>query len=159
MTPSIPQLRGTYDGSGRRFGVVAATFNQRVVAQLLDGALECLVAHGVAASDIQVVRVPGAWEIPQALEEMAARGNVDALITLGVVIRGDTPHFEYICSECSAGSGRVASKYRIPVTFGVLTCDDSRQAEERAGGKGGNKGVDAALAALEMATLFGKLRE
>jgi 6,7-dimethyl-8-ribityllumazine synthase len=158
VTLSIPQLKGAYDGSGRRFAIVASAFNQRLVAQLLDGALECLLGHGVAASDVQVVRVPGAWEIPQALEELAARGTVDALIAIGVVIRGDTPHFDYICAECSSGAGRVASKYRVPVAFGVLTCDCSEQAEERAGGKGGNKGAEAALAALEMASLFSKLR-
>ena len=158
MTLPIPQLRGSYEGEGRRFAIVAASFNQRIVAQLLEGAIECLAGHGVAPADIQVVRVPGAWEIPQALEELAAGGKVDALITIGVVIRGATPHFEYICAECSHGAGRVASKYRIPVAFGVLTCDTTQQAEERAGGKGGNKGTDAALAALEMASLFGKLR-
>lgn len=158
MTPSVAQLRGGYEGAGRRFAIVASMFNQRLVSQLLEGALECLGGHGVAAGDIQVVRVPGAWEIPQALEELAARGSLDALIAIGVVIRGDTPHFDYICAECAGGCGRVASKYRIPVTFGVLTCDDTQQAADRAGGKGGNKGSEAALAALEMAGLFAKLR-
>jgi 6,7-dimethyl-8-ribityllumazine synthase len=158
VTLSIPQLRGDFEGGGRRFAIVASVFNQRIVARLLEGAVDCLVAHGVAAADIAVVRVPGAWEIPQALEELAARGGVDALITIGVVIRGDTPHFEYICAECSSGSRRVAGKYRIPVAFGVLTCNTSEQAEERAGGKGGNKGAEAALAALEMASLFHQLR-
>ena len=158
MTLSIPQLKGGYDGGGRRFGIVASCFNQRIVAQLLDGAVECLIGHGVPAADVQVVRVPGAWEIPQALEELAARGGIDALIAIGVVIRGSTPHFDYICGECSSGVGRVASKYRVPVAFGVLTCDTPLQAEERAGGKGGNKGAEAALAALEMASLFAKLR-
>jgi 6,7-dimethyl-8-ribityllumazine synthase len=158
VTLSIPQLRGNFDGSGRRFAIVASSYNQRVVARLLEGAVDCLTAHGVGPSDVQVVRVPGAWEIPQALEELAARSNVDALIAIGVVIRGDTPHFDYICSECSSGAGRVAAKYRIPVTFGVLTCDSPQQAEERAGGKGGNKGAEAALAALEMASLLQKLR-
>jgi len=158
VTLSIPQLRGTFEGSGRRFAIVASTYNQRLVTRLLDGALECLDAHGVTAADVQLVRVPGAWEIPQALEELAAVGKVDALITIGVVIRGDTPHFDYICGECSAGASRVASKYRVPVAFGVLTCETSQQAEERAGGKAGNKGAEAALAALEMASLFQKLR-
>ena len=158
MTLSISQLRGDHEGGGRRFAIVASSFNQRIVSLLLEGAVECLAGHGVAPADLQVVRVPGAWEIPQALEELAAGGRVDALITIGVVIRGDTPHFDYICTECSGGAGRVASKYRIPVSFGVLTCDTTQQAEERAGGKGGNKGTEAALAALEMASLFGKLR-
>jgi len=158
VTLSIPQLRGNFDGGGRRFAIVASSYNQSVVAKLLDGAVECLTAHGVAAADVQVVRVPGAWEIPQALEEIAARGTADALIAIGAVIRGDTPHFDYICSECSGGAGRVAAKYRIPVTFGVLTCENPQQAEERAGGKAGNKGAEAALAALEMASLLQKLR-
>ena len=105
-----------------------------------------------------VVRVPGAWEIPQALEELAARGGVDGLIAIGAVIRGDTPHFDYICAGCSNGVERVSGKYRIPVAFGVLTCDNTQQAEDRAGGKGGNKGIEAALAALEMASLFERLR-
>jgi 6,7-dimethyl-8-ribityllumazine synthase len=158
VTLPIPQLRGGFDGAGRRIAIVASNFNQRLVTLLLDGAVDCLAGHGVAAPDITVVRVPGAWEIPQALEEIAGRGGVDALIAIGVVIRGDTPHFDYICSGCSNGCGRVAGKYRIPVAFGVLTCDSSQQAEERAGGKGGNKGTDAALAALEMANLFQQLR-
>jgi 6,7-dimethyl-8-ribityllumazine synthase len=158
VTLSIPQLRGGFEGGGKRFAIVASSFNQRLVSQLLEGAVDCLIGHGVAAPDIAVVRVPGAWEIPQALEELAARGGVDALITIGVVIRGDTPHFDYICAECTSGAGRVASKYRIPVALGVLTCDTTQQAEERAGGKGGNKGAEAALAALEMASLFHQLR-
>jgi 6,7-dimethyl-8-ribityllumazine synthase len=158
VTLSIPQLRGGVEGAGRRFAIVASTFNLSIVTPLLDAAVECLASHGVAAADIEVVRVPGAWEIPQALEELAAAGKRDALITIGAVIRGDTPHFDYICTECSAGSSRVASKYRVPVAFGVLTCDTVEQAEERSGGKSGNKGTEAALAALEMANLFGKLR-
>jgi 6,7-dimethyl-8-ribityllumazine synthase len=158
VTLAIPQLRGGFEGSGKRFGIVASIFNQRIVSLLLDGAVECLTSHGAAASDIAVVRVPGAWEIPQALEELAARGGVEALIAIGAVIRGDTPHFDYICAECSSGIGRVAAKYRIPVAFGVLTCDTTQQAEERSGGEGGNKGAEAALAALEMASLFDRLR-
>ncbi|HVR28156.1 MAG TPA: 6,7-dimethyl-8-ribityllumazine synthase [Thermoanaerobaculia bacterium] len=158
MTFSTPQLRGSHEGGGRRFAIVAASFNQRIVSQLLAAASDCLAGHGVAPDDIQVVSVPGAWEIPQALEELAVGGKFDALIALGAVIRGDTPHFEYICAECSGGVARVSSKHRIPVAFGVLTCDTTQQAEERAGGRGGNKGTEAALAALEMASLFGKLR-
>jgi 6,7-dimethyl-8-ribityllumazine synthase len=158
VTLAIPQLRGSFDGAGRRFAIVASNFNQRIVSHLLEGAVECLAGHGVALADITVVRVPGAWEIPLALEELAARGGVDGLIALGAVIRGDTPHFDYICAECSGGAGRIASKYRVPVAFGVLTCDSAQQAEERAGGKSGNKGAEAALAALEMASLFVTLR-
>jgi 6,7-dimethyl-8-ribityllumazine synthase len=158
VTPSIPELRGGLAGNGKRFAIVASTYNQRVVGVLLDGAVACLTDHGVAPADIVVVRVPGAWEIPQALEEVAARGEVDALIAIGAVIRGDTPHFEYICTACSNGAERVAGKYRLPIAFGVLTCDNTQQADDRAGGKEGNKGIEAALAALEMASLFERLR-
>jgi 6,7-dimethyl-8-ribityllumazine synthase len=158
VTPSIPELRGSLSGSGKRFGIVASTYNQTVVSILLEGAIRCLTDHGVAADDLIVARVPGAWEIPQALEEIAARGDVHGLIALGAVIRGDTPHFDYICAGCANGADRVAGKYRLPVAFGVLTCDTTQQAEDRAGGKAGNKGIEAALAALEMASLFERLR-
>jgi len=158
VTLSIPELRGTLSGSGKRFGIVASTYNQHVVSILLEGAIKCLSEHGVAPSDVVVARVPGAWEIPQALEELAARGDVDGLIALGAVIRGDTPHFDFICAGCANGVERVAGKYRLPVAFGVLTCDNTQQAQDRAGGKDGNKGIEAALAALEMASLFERLR-
>jgi len=104
------------------------------------------------------VSVPGAWEIPQALEEVAAAGAVEGLVAIGVVIRGETPHFDYICAEASRGIAAVAERYRVPVGFGLLTCDTVEQAHERAGGKAGNKGWEAALAALEMADLFARLR-
>jgi 6,7-dimethyl-8-ribityllumazine synthase len=158
----IREVEGALDGAGKRFAIVASRFNSRVVEMLVSGAVDCLRRHGVAPGDILVVRVPGAWEIPQAAEELADppqdRPKLDALIALGVVIRGETPHFDYICSQCSRGLGAVSKKHRIPVGFGVLTCDTSQQAEERAGGKAGNKGWEAALAALEMADLFGRLR-
>jgi 6,7-dimethyl-8-ribityllumazine synthase len=154
----IEEIRGDLSGAGRRFGVVAARFNARLADALVSGALDCLLRHGVGAADIRLVRVPGAWEIPQALEELAAAGEVDGLIALGVVIRGETPHFDYICAECSRGIARVAERHRVPVGFGVLTCESAAQAAERAGGKAGNKGWDAALAALEMAGLFRRLR-
>jgi 6,7-dimethyl-8-ribityllumazine synthase len=102
--------------------------------------------------------VPGAWEIPQALEELVAVGKVDGLVAIGVVIRGETPHFDYICAQASRGIAAVAERHRVPVGFGLLTCDTSEQAQERAGGKAGNKGWEAALAALEMADLFARLR-
>ncbi len=112
----------------------------------------------MVAGDIRLVRVPGAWEIPGALEELAARGDLQGLLALGVVIRGETPHFDFLCTECSRGVAAVTERHRIPVGFGVLTCDSSEQAQERAGGKAGNKGWEAALAALEMADLFARLR-
>lgn len=158
MTSSPSQTRGRYVGQGRRLAIVVSSYHHRVASSLLEGALESLTGHGVATSDIRVVRVPGAWEIPLALEEVAALGNVDAMIALGAVIRGETSHYDIICAECARGVGRVASQYRVPIAFGVLTCETSRQAEERAGGKSGNKGAEAALAALEMAALFEELR-
>lgn len=154
----IRDITGSLNGAGRRFAVVASRFNSRIGDQLVAGALECLRRHGVEPGDIQLVRVPGAWEIPQAAEEIAAAGKVDGLIALGVVIRGETPHFDYICSACSQGLARAAERHRLPVGFGVLTCDTSEQAQERAGGKAGNKGWEAAIAALEMADLFARLR-
>ena len=158
----IREIEGALNGAGKRFGIVASRFNSRVVELLVAGAVDCLRRHGVDPGDILVVRVPGAWEIPQAAEELAEAGDgrpkLDALIALGVVIRGETPHFDYICSQCTRGLGAVSKKHRIPVGFGVLTCDTSQQAEERAGGKAGNKGWEAALAAIEMADLFARLR-
>lgn len=154
----IRDITGSLNGAGRRFAVVASRFNSRIGDQLVAGAVECLRRHGVEPGDIQLVRVPGAWEIPQAAEEIAAAGKVDGLVAVGVVIRGETPHFDYICSACSQGLARVAERHRLPVGFGVLTCDTSEQAQERAGGKAGNKGWEAAVAALEMADLFIRLR-
>ena len=154
----IREVAGALDGTAKRVGVVASCFNDRIVEDLLRGALDCLGRHGVEPGDVTVVRVPGAWEIPQALGELAASGTVHALVALGVIVRGETPHFDYICAECSRGVARVAAEHRLPVGFGVLTCDSSAQAAERAGGKAGNKGWDAALAALEMADLLDRLR-
>jgi 6,7-dimethyl-8-ribityllumazine synthase len=148
-------------GAGRRFGIVASRFNSRLGDHLVAGAVDCLRRHGVAAGDIHLVSVPGAWEIPQALEELAAAGGaakVDALVAIGVVIRGETPHFDYLCAQATRGIAGVAERHRVPVGYGLLTCDTSEQAAERAGGKAGNKGWEAALAALEMADLFTRLR-
>jgi 6,7-dimethyl-8-ribityllumazine synthase len=155
---AIRETQGGLSGAGRRFAIVASRFNSRVVDPLVAGAVDCLRRHGVEAAGIHVVRVPGAWEIPQAAEVLAAAGGLDALIGVGVVIRGETPHFDYICSACSRGLAGVAERYKLPVGFGVLTCDTSEQAQERAGGKAGNKGWEAAQAALEMADLFSRLR-
>jgi 6,7-dimethyl-8-ribityllumazine synthase len=154
----IRQTSGHLDGRGLSFGIVASRFNGRLVEPLIAGAVDALVRHGVDPGSIHLARVPGAWEIPQALEELAATGEHHGLIPLGVVVRGETPHFDYICAACSQGCAAVAARHRLPVAFGVLTCDSSEQAAERAGGKAGNKGWDAAVAALEMATLFAGLR-
>lgn len=167
----IEETRGDLAGVGRRFGIVASRFNQRIGKALVAGASDCLLRHGVAAADVLLITVPGAWEIPQALAALAAaqgtggpetaakpRGGLDGLIALGVVIRGETPHFDFLARECTAGIARTAERYGLPVAYGVLTCDTTEQAEERAGGKAGNKGWEAALAALEMADLFARLR-
>jgi len=145
-------------GAGRRFGIVASRFNSRLGDLLVAGAVDCLRRHGVAAGDLHLVSVPGAWEIPQALEELAVLGRVDALVAIGVVIRGETPHFDYLCAQATRGIAAVGERHRLPVGYGLLTCDSSEQAAERAGGKAGNKGWEAALAALEMADLFAQLR-
>jgi len=157
MSQDTPQP-GEFDGAGKKFAIVASRFNGRIVDRLIEGAVDCLVRHGLEAADVRVVKVPGAWEIPLALEELARAGGVDGLIALGAVIRGETPHFDYVCSGCASGVAGVSERHRLPVGFGVLTCDNSAQAEERAGGKAGNKGWDAALAALEMADLLRQLR-
>lgn len=154
----IRQIDGRFDGAGKRFAIVASRFNGAVVDRLLAGAVDCLRRHGVDDEAIRIVRVPGAWEIPLALEELAAAGEVDGLVALGAVVRGETPHFDHICSQASAGMSRVSLTHRIPVGFGLLTCDSSAQALERAGGKAGNKGWEAALAALEMAGLLARIR-
>lgn len=154
----IQETRGALSSAGRRFGIVASRFNSRIGDLLVAGAVDCLRRHGVEPGDVHLVSVPGAWEIPQALEELAVVGKVDGLVALGVVIRGETPHFDYICAQASRGIAAVAERHRVPVGFGLLTCDTSEQAQERAGGKAGNKGWEAALAALEMADLFARLR-
>jgi len=154
----IRRIEAPLQARGKRFAIVAARFNSRIVDLLVGGAVDCLIRHGAATEDVELVRVPGAWELPLALEELARTERFAALVALAVVIRGETPHFDYVCGECVRGVGRVGAQYRIPVGFGVLTCDDSGQAEERAGGKAGNKGWEAALAAIEMADLIAQLR-
>jgi 6,7-dimethyl-8-ribityllumazine synthase len=142
---------------GARFVLVASRFNSLVVEPLIQGAQDALRRHGVAEADISLVRVPGAWEIPWACREVAGGGKADAIIALGAVVRGATPHFDYVAAEVSKGVAQVALSSGVIVTFGVLTTDTLEQALERAGSKAGNKGVDAALAALEMVSLRSKL--
>ena len=146
--------------SGARFAIVASRFNDFIVDRLISGAIDALVRHGVEASRITLVRVPGSWEIPIACSKIASKGKVDAIIALGCVIRGATPHFDYVAGECARGVAEVAreaGERGVAVTFGVLTTDTIEQAIERAGTKAGNKGTDAALAAVEMASLFAQL--
>ena len=151
-------MKTASDAPRVRVGLVAARFNGSIVERLIEGARGFLLEHGVREEDLLLVRVPGAWEIPAALDALAATGRVDALVALGAVIRGETPHFDYICNECAAGCARVTAETAIPVGFGVLTCNDADQAVARAGGKAGNKGEEAAEAALEMSNLLGSLR-
>ena len=150
-------IEGGRSAKGLRIAIVAARFNHFVVDKLLAGAMETLNAAGISAQDLDLVRVPGAFELPLAAKKLAAGKGYDAVITLGAVIRGGTPHFDYVCSECARGVIQAALETGVPVLFGVLTCDDMEQAMDRAGGKHGNKGADAALAAMEMADLLRKL--
>jgi len=144
-------------GSGRRVGIVVSRFNDLVTRQLLAGARDALLRQGVSDDDIRAAWVPGAWEIPSALRRMAHSGKYDALIALGCVIRGATPHFDYVSSGVTSGVSSLAASLDVPVIFGILTTDTLEQALERAGSKAGNKGWDAAMAALEMANLFDQL--
>ncbi len=153
----IRETVGHLDGAGKRIGLVASRFNGRLVEGLVSGAVDCCIRNGVGVEDLHLVRVPGAWEIPQALDALAKRGGLDALVALGVVIRGETAHFDYICAECARRTSEISQRYGIPVGFGLLTCENSSQAAERCGGKAGNKGWAAAEAALEMADLFARL--
>ena len=148
---------GQLSGQGRRFALIAARFNSHVTDQLLHRAMSTLLDHGVAAEDIAVFRCPGAWELPQASLRAARTGGFDAVIALGCVIRGETPHFDFIAEEASRGLGRVAYDTGVAVIFGVLTTDTEAQALERADPEQGDKGREAALAALEMADLFLRL--
>jgi 6,7-dimethyl-8-ribityllumazine synthase len=140
-----------------RFGVVIARFNDFVVEPLLRGALDALKRHGATDKQIEIVRVPGAFDLPVVVRKLALSRRYEALITLGAVIRGQTPHFDYVAGECASGLARIALESGVPIAFGVLTTDTMEQAVDRAGGKAGNKGADAALTALEMANLLRRL--
>ena len=153
----MAEFSGTPTGAERRFAVVASRFNQSIVEKLVDGALDALVRHGTAVGDIDVVWVPGAWELPIAARHLLASERYSALVVVGAVIRGDTPHFDYVAGEASRGLSLASTDFDTPIGFGLLTCDNNEQAEARAGGAHGNKGWDAALAALEMSNLFDRL--
>jgi 6,7-dimethyl-8-ribityllumazine synthase len=149
---------GSLDATGMRIGIVVSRFNDIISTRLLDGAVEALRQRGVAAGDLEVVWVPGAFEIPIAARELASLGHVDAVVCLGAVIRGDTAHFEYVAGEAAQGIASVHATTGVPATFGVLTVDTIEQATDRAGGKHGNKGAEAAVTAIEMASLLRGLR-
>ena len=147
-------VQGDLSGKGLKFGIVAARFNDFITGRLLEGALDALQRHGVAESDIEIVKVPGSYEIPLAAKTLAQAKKYDAVICLGAVIRGATPHFEYVSDAVTRGVGRVMWNYRIPIGFGVLTTNDVQQAMERSESKDANKGFEAALTAIEMANLI-----
>lgn len=151
----------TYEGElqakGFKFAVIISRFNDFITGKLLDGAVDALVRHGSTEQNIEVIKVPGAFEIPLAAKRVAEKGRYDAVICLGTVIRGATPHFDYVSSEASKGIAQASLETGVPIAFGVLTTDTIEQAVERAGSKSGNKGWDAALVAIEMAQLFKKL--
>lgn len=150
-------LQGDFAGKSRKFGIVIARFNEFISGKLLEGALDGLKRHGVADEDITIAWTPGAFEIPLIARKLAESKKFDAVIALGCVIRGATPHFDYVAGEAAKGVGQASLQTGVPVIFGVLTTDSIEQAIERAGTKSGNKGFDAAVAAIEMANLLRKL--
>ncbi|MGY6276910.1 6,7-dimethyl-8-ribityllumazine synthase [Methylomonas sp. MgM2] len=147
-------LEGALSAQGGKFCIVSSRFNSFIVEQLENGAIDALVRHGADKNDITLVKVPGAFEMPVVVKRVAAAKKYDAIIALGAVIRGGTPHFEYVAGECVKGIAQVGLQYDIPVSFGVLTVDSIEQAIERAGTKAGNKGAEAALSAIEVVSLF-----
>lgn len=151
-------IQGKMLGSGLRFVIAVSRFNELISSRLLEGAKDFLLRHDVSANDIDIVWVPGSWELPLAAREFALTGKYDAIIALGAIIRGDTPHFDFVAAEVSKGLAMVEMEQRVPVSFGVLTCDTLEQALLRAGSKSGNKGSDAAAAAIEMADLLRQTR-
>ncbi|MBD2857754.1 6,7-dimethyl-8-ribityllumazine synthase [Spongiibacter sp. KMU-158] len=147
-------IEGLFTNVEGKFAIVVGRWNAFVVESLLDGALDALRRHGVSEDDITIVRAPGAFEIPLVCQKVAATKKFDAIIALGAVIRGGTPHFEYVAGECTKGLAQVSMQHDIPVSFGVLTVDSIEQAVERAGTKAGNKGEEAAMSAIEMVNLL-----
>lgn len=153
----IQNIEGNLSAQGIRFGLVVSRFNDFIGSKLVEGAVDCIVRHGGSKEEITVVRCPGAFELPSVTRKAALSGKFDAIITLGVIIRGSTPHFDVIAAEATKGIAQVGMETLIPVTFGVLTTENLEQAIERAGTKAGNKGFDAAMAAIEMVNLFRQL--
>src|SRR5438552_1061936 len=151
-------FEGDHNAAGLRFGVIASRFNEEIVEGLLAGALECLARHGAADDAVDIYRVPGAFEIPTLARALTEDGQYNALVALGCVLRGDTPHFEFIANQVTTELSRLSSDAELPIAFGVITCDTMQQAVERSSPGAGNKGWEAALAAIEMANLWRVLR-
>jgi 6,7-dimethyl-8-ribityllumazine synthase len=152
-----PIIEGHLDAKGLKVALIASRFNDFVTSRLVEGALDGLVRHGADPNNLAVVKVPGAFELPQAAAKLAGQKRYDAIIALGCLIRGETAHFDLLAAEAAKGLAQAALSSGVPVIFGVLTCDTMEQAIERAGGKAGNKGCDAALAAIEMVSLYRRL--
>jgi 6,7-dimethyl-8-ribityllumazine synthase len=150
-------LEGQLSAEGFRFGIIVSRFNDFISSRLVDGAMDALLRHGATEEQVTIIKVPGAFEIPLTAKKLAESGRYDAVICLGAVIRGSTPHFDYVAAEVSKGIATVSLESRVPVTFGVLTTDNLEQAIERAGSKSGNKGYDGAMTAIEMVNLFKEL--
>lgn len=153
----MAEFVGSPTGSGRRFAIAASRFNQQITDKLLDAALETLVDKGVAVADIDIVWVPGAWELPMAVRRLLTSDRYAAIIAVGAVIRGETTHYEIVANEAARGLAAASAEFDVPVALGLLTTENDAQAEARAGGEHGNKGHEAAMAALEMADLFDRL--
>ena len=151
------ELRGTFDARGRRFAIAAASFNEMVVGKLVEGAVACFRSHGVAEDDLVLAWVPGAFELPLLARRLASSQLFDAVVCLGAVIRGETPHFEYVAGQAARGVQDVSIETGVPALFGVLTTETMSQALDRAGGKHGNKGWDAAMAAMQMTSVLDQL--
>ncbi len=155
--PGVRTIEGKLDAKGLKTALIASRFNDFITSRLVDGAVDCLLRHGAVESDITVIRVPGSFEIPLAAQKAAASGSYDAVVCLGALIRGQTPHFDFIASEAAKGIAHVSLTAGLPVTFGVITADTLDQAVDRAGAKSGNKGFEAALGAIEMVNLMKKV--
>ncbi|MBQ4132810.1 MAG: 6,7-dimethyl-8-ribityllumazine synthase [Desulfovibrionaceae bacterium] len=154
---SVNIIEGALNAKGLKVALAVSRFNDFITSRLLDGAVDCLVRHGAEREDITIIKVPGAFELPLVCERAAQSGKYSGIVALGAVIRGSTPHFDYVCAECSKGIAQVSLKHGVPVGFGVLTCDSLEQAVERAGSKAGNKGVEAAMAMLETVRVLEQL--
>jgi 6,7-dimethyl-8-ribityllumazine synthase len=154
----IKSIDGDFNAGDAKFCILAARFNSFIVERLVEGAVDTLLRHGTSRDNIEIIRVPGAYEMPLSAQRIARSGRYDSIIALGAVIRGSTPHFDYVAGECSKGLAQVSLAEDMPVIFGVLTTDTIEQAVERAGTKAGNKGAEAAVSAIEMISLFNKLQ-